>query len=903
MKQTKLILVVLTGFALFLGFALDSTEAKPIWAKAPKTTTNPGSNNPALIPLPATIDQIIHENGNIRTTVDNWGYIGGYQYAGAPSAEWPRNSGHDYIGELRYWMGAIVGNDTLVANSYDDFQGMTALISSQAQYKIMLSTDTTRYYDYDLADTIGLGNGNPAQGWKVWDHDSTDYVYATNYNPIDSQFFSGGPISVQESHYRFNDAFSGTSLLGLEMTHTVLQWNYCYNEDFMFVILEISNTSNVDYANFAFGLYVDLDVGGPDGSGENGRLGDLVAYDSAANLAWTYDEDHYDVGWDTTTGIMGTKYLETPGGNGMTGFRTGLWALVPNDDPGKFESINMLGFDSAIAPDDQYYIQCTNGIDLLADSTVRVVYALVAGADSTDFRANADLAQNLYDNYFVGPQPPNTPTLTAKSGDRKVYLLWDDTAEVSIDPLSGENDFGGYKLYRSEDRGLTWGAIDTSNTNTCLGTDFERLGEWVTNPSTGRITHNFVDSIDLYNDVEYWYTLVAIDTGASETGVEPLQTGFGTAGKAPNVIKLIPRSDPAGYISSESSAIHNYTGTNKPSTGVVSPFAVGSVVEGAEYEVVFEDRPERTFWHLINTISGDTLLKDQTMDVGEPGEYPVVDGITIVVTNPVREPVLMEQTTVAGASATLTVPYYYGTLTEYFDDTLVSDATYRSTYELRFTGNNTAASAINDNVGNGMAWLIPFEIWNTTSNERVGAVVYDFGLDGTWDSWDLITIVNAPYNAVVDPFDDYPHNFGWFFGFDDVSWNPTTGDIFTIEGPALNSPEDVFSFSAAGVIPALATEQLKDIKVVPNPYMAHNWRMVEAAGEVKLSFHNMPDEGTIRIYTLAGDLVTTIEEPDESGVWFWNLQSSDRRQVASGTYIYHVESPYGEHLGRFAVIK
>ncbi|MCH8027043.1 MAG: hypothetical protein IID63_02855 [candidate division Zixibacteria bacterium] len=53
--------------------------------------------------------------------------------------------------------------------------------------------------------------------------------------------------------------------------------------------MEITNTSDTTYDNLAFGLYIDIDVGGPDGSGENGRLEDLVAFDSLENLAWIYD--------------------------------------------------------------------------------------------------------------------------------------------------------------------------------------------------------------------------------------------------------------------------------------------------------------------------------------------------------------------------------------------------------------------------------------------------------------------------------------------------------------------------------------------------------------------------------------------------------------------------------------
>ncbi len=387
--------------------------------------SDPGG--PQRLPQPVTVDQVIHNKGNIITTVDNWGYIGGYMYYDLPSGEWPRNSGHDYLAEVRYWMGAVnASGDTLVANSYDDFQAIPELSAADNPYKILFSTDTTRYHwGYDLSDTTGLGIGNPAYGWRIWNGDSAGWEYNRVYNPQDSTFYAGGPTSLQESHYRFNDAALGSSLMGLEMTQSVLQWNYCYNEDFMFVVLEITNTSTTDYPDFALGIYIDIDVGGPDGTGENGRLGDLVAFDSTENLTWIYDADAYDLGWGplVTTGVMGTKLLETPDDVGMTAFRTDDWAFLPEDDAGKYAFINSTQFDESLPPTDQFYIQCVRSIDLAAGKTVRVVYALVAGADEADFRDNASLAQELYDNFFVGPQPPPTPTLWARAANHKVYLI------------------------------------------------------------------------------------------------------------------------------------------------------------------------------------------------------------------------------------------------------------------------------------------------------------------------------------------------------------------------------------------------------------------------------------------------------------------------------------------------
>ena len=897
----KLILILILTFA-----CAALVTARP----TPKADLDKGNGGAvSLSPQPGTVDQIIHNIGNIVTTVDNWGYIGGYQYYGLPSGEWPRNSGHDYIGEIKYWMGATNGVDTIVANSYDDFQALPSIINGSPEYKILLSTDPDRYYAYDESDTVGLGVGRPAHGWRVYDAAQDAWVYNQSYYPLSASFLQSGPTSLQESYYIMRDNADGQSL-GLEVSQTIMQWNYCYNENLMFVVMDITNTSANNYTDFAFGLYIDLDVGGPDGTGENGRLGDLVGFDAAENLAWTYDEDALDPGWgpDVTTGVMGTKYLETPDDIGMTAFRTGDWAAVTSvDDPGRYDMIASNQFDASLPPTDQYYLQCTRGIDLSAGKTVRVVYALIAGEDETAFRANADLAQQLYDAYFVGPEPPATPKLTARAGDGKVYLSWTDTSEVSLDPLTQTNDFGGYKLYRSDNRGYTWGkALGVHDEiSDCMSTDYKTKATYKVNAPGDPIPHSYIDS-NLTNGVDYWYCLAAFDRGDTTIGIDVLQSGFGIAGEATNVVSVMPRRDPAGYYHSDATVQHLYGGTNLPSEGEIFPSVFDpSRVTGSEYKVVFEDRPEDTYWHVLNNVTGDTVLADQTITEGDPGLFPVFEGLRVTMTNPEREPVLMAQTGFASADTTLGIDmsWWLGSAAEYFYGDFFSDAPIRASYELRYTNTTTVSQAFNDTLG--MTYNVPFELWDTRKDQQVALFVYDFGLDGAFDPWDLVMFSDYPYNPAEDMISNaWPYDFSWFFGFD-ANYNPQPGDVLTIEGPLLHSPDDAFTFKVDGIDVADAKADMGKIRVVPNPYFGiSSTKWETSAGASRLQFQSVPASCTIRIYTLSGNLVRTIKHSStDSGAAEWDLLSEDGRQVASGVYFYHVESDYGTKSGRFAVIK
>ena len=100
------------------------------------------------------------------------------------------------------------------------------------------------------------------------------------------------------------------------------------------------------------------------------------------------------------------------------------------------------------------------------------------------------------------------------------------------------------------------------------------------------------------------------------------------------------------------------------------------------------------------------------------------------------------------------------------------------------------------------------------------------------------------------------------------------------------------------------------IAVVPNPYTGaasfEPSSNTVGRGERRIFFIHLPHECTIRIYTMSGKLVQTIEHNSTiaDGQEAWNLVSKDGMDIAYGIYVYHVEAPgIGEKIGRFAIIK
>jgi len=140
---------------------------------------------------------------------------------------------------------------------------------------------------------------------------------------------------------------------------------------------------------------------------------------------------------------------------------------------------------------------------------------------------------------------------------------------------------------------------------------------------------------------------------------------------------------------------------------------------------------------------------------------------------------------------------------------------------------------------------------------------------------------------------------------------PGDGDVFLFFSRKPFDAGDKYQFTteAAKFDPQAAQQELKTVYVVPNPYVAFG--ASESAGsrdgtrdERRLEFRNLPEKCTIRIYTITGELVDTVEKNDQRDFVAWNVLTLESQATAYGVYIYHVDAPnVGTKIGRFAVIK
>ncbi len=137
---------------------------------------------------------------------------------------------------------------------------------------------------------------------------------------------------------------------------------------------------------------------------------------------------------------------------------------------------------------------------------------------------------------------------------------------------------------------------------------------------------------------------------------------------------------------------------------------------------------------------------------------------------------------------------------------------------------------------------------------------------------------------------------------------PETGTIFKIITFKPNQPGDTFSINTADLQLTAPTEEdiqrsLDRITAVPNPYFGTS---AYESGNLSniIRFTNLPEQpSTIRIFTVSGSLVTTLNKTSTSRSLDWNLQTSNNLPVASGMYLVHVDiEGVGERTLKLAVI-
>ena len=137
---------------------------------------------------------------------------------------------------------------------------------------------------------------------------------------------------------------------------------------------------------------------------------------------------------------------------------------------------------------------------------------------------------------------------------------------------------------------------------------------------------------------------------------------------------------------------------------------------------------------------------------------------------------------------------------------------------------------------------------------------------------------------------------------------PEQGSVIRIITNKVNAPGVVFKLETSEYAPVTgdaeaAKSGLEALAIVPNPYKGVSDYELSNLSDV-VRFTNMPEQATIRVFTVAGTLVKTIVKSGPATSIDWDLLTEQGLPVSSGMYLVHVDVPnVGEKVIKFGVVK
>ena len=667
--------------------------------------------------------------------------------------------------------------------------------------------------------------------------------------------------------------------------------------------------------------------------------------------------------------------------------------IDPNQDLLKEEGDNVFCFS-------------TGPMSLKKGESQRFSMAIIMGENKDDLLLNSITSTKILEADYRFAQPPAKPIVKAVAEDGKVRLYWDAKSEDSVDPLTQDKDFEGYKIYRSRDYNFS----DVYTITDANGVPF--LGQALLDANTGKraqfdliddysglaereydgrgvkynlgnntgLQHEYVDST-VQNGITYYYAVVAYDHGTPE--IPPTETQS-VIQQDPltaelifdvNTVEVTPGPMSRGMVSAEAGLGGTPTSINSDATGTITVKVLDDLavdnklykidfVEAESYDILDSTGVETTF------ISKDTILVtlpnkniqigslelyDQSNNIVDPSIYivnynsgqiagketgslikgntykvyyryypvhnsnlidgedanPPFDGLRVFVQNDLLNFDAENCKFIHNSDVTVKDTIFYPASI----GVLNLKAKISADWEIRWHDVDTLEGgswkfADTINTINGQ-FAIPFEIYNLTANApatfMIDERVSKTRNNNRWDWGEGIALLPQGATKAATSYEI-------ILSIDSsgsVVKLPQEGDVYQIKTKKPFEKGDIFTFETkkAEEKKQIIKESLNDIYVVPNPYVAYSisenpGRTLTKRGDRELQFRNLPQRCTIRIYTITGELVDTIEKDDFTSMTSWNLLSSEGMRIAYGVYIFHVDVPgVGEKIGRFAVIK
>jgi hypothetical protein len=591
------------------------------------------------------------------------------------------------------------------------------------------------------------------------------------------------------------------------------------------------------------------------------------------------------------------------------------------------------------------YSSTTGSIEQTGE-TERFSMSMVFGNDEDDLFRRKKTVQKIYNASYQFAKPPEKPIVKVIPGDKKVTLYWDDRAEKTFDAFYQKYNFEGYRIYRStepnflEDKVITdaYGnatyrdpiaqfdladgikglhPIDVNGALFNLGKD------------TG-LKHSFIDTT-VQNGQTYYYAVAAYDQGYTTTTVEGVFEGIppsetttiikkdikGNLITDVNTAVVTPSAPSAGYIAPE---VKNFwasgPGTGSLALEILDP---DSLKNNHTYRVEFQEstrynNESKPTYKLVDYTVQNSLIKSTTLEEATL-TTKVLDGFAATITNDNSVAVNYDKSGWKTGNSNYIVDVGFDSRFESAYKSKRID--YPADFEIELTEPGQGAlsfpatsfsKAIQSNI----------IVKNVTEDKDYQFIFRDENKNELFDDGDAIFIVmgdSAGHKATS--FADLKVTWSVTLIKDTTlaeseQRHPQYGDVYKLvtKKPFRNGEYFEFTIQGPNFNQQKANEDLDKVAVVPNPYVgAASWEPATTTvgrGERRIFFINLPQRCIIRIYTISGRHVKTIEHDASirNGQESWNLVSKDGMDIAYGIYVYHIDAPgVGEKIDKFAIIK
>jgi hypothetical protein len=865
--------------------------------------------------------EFVHNVGELQLNITNWGLLGsrpgtGSAFSEAPSAMWPAGSGIEYLWAAGLWVGALKN-------------GVPLVTTGQFTPEMLANPDDPLDTVWDTFQGAQGGKrypdpGEDDDGDDLIDEDPINGIDDDNDNEIDEDFAA---ISNQMFRCVMRDntalvveLFTEHEPLNLRIVQNSYQWENDSVDDFVGFTFEITNIGVQPLEDMYVGFFADCDIGprGEGGIAEDDLPGFFEGAVRAADnslvpisVAFMYDADG-DGG--LAPGFFGIMFLDHPidpegevapnrvaitSFNAFSGNQPFDRGGDPNNDAERYELLSTASIDQTPplyeegkANDFRILLGTGPFVEVDIDATLTVMSCMVIGAGPSGLKRHAaDAALTFYGAYF----DKDIDSSTGIQG-RENRICAEDFGSSASDPLNPI-----FNLFHNpcDTLGLEQGApfpppIDASDLDDegCLYVNSDCFFELARRGGRNDCVNEAIlapEELGGCTGIQGKETSVRWLVGLAPTApdLRLWQTDNRTHVFWNSMSQIIPDVR-LQEIDFESYRIWRADGWDRPFGASIS------------------NGPEASLWSLIAEFDIVNFFEDRRE----------VDGQTIVQELPL------------GANTGLDVIGY--TPLMYDPDEPEYDATTDAKELVRTILEDPEFAFLNATLDPAAFVRLKDDKGQITD---VGAKYPEIGLFE--DSYDVIDTAYWVENKVgffeyVD--EDVFNGVAYFYAVTATDFNAdvSTGDVIAL-GPGLSGdPQSNFDFAVprfAAQTAAARSEQGQDIFVFPNPatrealadFSQFNPNGDDPTG-VRVMFANLPQSrNTINIYTLAGDLVETIEHdgtitdcPDDSGFGncggsaFWNLVSRNGQEVVSGIYLFSVESAdsaFDRVVGRFVIVR